>query len=360
MRTVAIFLCMAAAAMAQQRKQQEPPRTDRSVLGKTKSPQPVDVSIKSGTELAYDDNFLDLNNKQIRQLEDGSRTDKFRIDHPEDFVYSVWAEVRVKGKLLGETSLAGFKVQPSFYQSNSIANHAEYELFLRRDLGRHEAGLEYKFDHDVYLRELEHIFTDSNSVTVSSWESARFDEHDLEGYYSHQIVDWISVRGSAGWRFKDFESPFEFRDQDGFFIAVGPAVILGKGFSAFLRYEFSDMDSDASSQDPDTSYRQHQVEIGGAVELFKVLEISLRYRVGLRDYTTSNDPGVDPSHADREDTRHKVAFRVKWKISDSWSVRLEYVYRQDDSHRPFDDNATTSEPGDSTRNTVSIGATFVF
>jgi hypothetical protein len=360
MRTLVILLCMASAALAQQRKKQEPPATDRSVLGKTKSEQPVDVTIKSGTELGYDDNFLDLNNKQIKQLEDGTKPEKFRIDEADDFVYSVWAEIKVKGKLLGESSQAVFKVQPKFYQSNSIANYAEYELHLRRDIGRHEAGLEYRFDHDVYLRELEHTFTDSNSITTTSWESARYNEHDLEAYYSHQALDWISVRGSAGWRFKDFDAPFNFRDLDGFFIAVGPTVRLGKGISAFLRYEFSDMTSEASSVEPDTSYRQHEVEIGGAIELMKVVEISLKYRVGLRDYTTSNDPAVDPSHADRDDVRHKVAFRVRWKISDQWSVRLEYVYRQDDSHRPFDNNSTTNEPGDSTRNVVSIGATFAF
>lgn len=358
MRTVVILLCMASAALAQQRKKQEPPGTDRAALGKSR-PQPVEVSVKSGTELSYEDNFLDLNNKQIEQLESGTRKDKFKIDAPEDFIYSIWAEARVRGRLLGDTTQAGFKVQPYFYQSNSISNYAEYELFIRRDIGRHEAGVEYRFDHDVYLRELE-LVTTVNNITTTTWESARFSEHDLEAYYRHRVVDRVGVRGSAGWRFKDFDAPFEFRDLDGFFIAVGPAVNLGRGFTAFFRYEFSDMDSDATSQERDLSHRQHEFVVGGEIELFKVLEISLKYRVGLREYTTSNDPSVDPAHADRDDVRHKLSFRVKWRISDQWSVRLDYVYRRDDSHRPFDNNATTSEPGDSVRNTVSIGAAFVF
>ena len=135
---------------------------------------------------------------------------------------------------------------------------------------------------------------------------------------------------------------------------------VNKGISAYVKYEYSAMNAEASSADPDTSYRQHEFELGGSVEPIKSLELSLKYRVALRDYTTHNDPAVDPSHADRDDLRQKLVFRARWKISKSWSVRLEYVYRQVDSHRPFDDNATTSEPGDAVRNVVSIGATFTF
>jgi hypothetical protein len=39
---------------------------------------------------------------------------------------------------------------------------------------------------------------------------------------------------------------------------------------------------------------------------------------------------------------------------------MEYIYRRVNSNRPHDDDTTTHEPGDSTRNTVMIGATFVF
>ena len=361
MRTVALLLCMASAALAQQRKpQQEPPATDRASLGKPRK-EAVDVSVRSGTELIYDDNILDLNNKQIRQLENNTKPEKFRIDDPDDLVYSIWAELRLKGRFIGDTTHAGLKVQPYFYQSSSIANYEEYEVYVRQDLGRHQAGIEYQLDRDVYLRELEHTFTDSNSITVTEWESARYMEHEVEPYYLHQISPLVSVRGSAGWRAKEFDSPFDFRDIDGYFASVGPIVQLGKEIQAFLRYEFSSLNAKASSLDPDTSHRQHEIEAGGEVELFKVVEISLRYRLGFREYTSHNDPTtIDPSHVDREDVRHKLAFRVRWKLTPSWSLRLEYVYRRVDSDRPHDDNATTNEPGDSARNTVMIGATFVF
>jgi hypothetical protein len=362
MKTAAFLLFMAAAALAQQqRKQQEPPRTDRSALGKPRS-EAVDVSLKSGTELIYDDNILDLNNRQLNREKNrpttGPDVDRFKIDDPDDIVYSVWIEARVRGKLLGESTQASLKVQPYIYQTNSIANYAEYDLTVRRDIGRHEAGLEYQFDHDVYLRELEYTFRDSSNIDTTSWESARYNEHDLEPYYRHEINEWIAVRGSAGYRLKDYESPFNYRDIDGYFAAVGPIVKFGKGIQGFLRYEFSSMNAQASSEDPDTSHRQHEIEAGAEVELFKVLELSLRYRVGLREYTSHFS--IDDSHLDREDLRTKIGFRAKWKVSSNWSIRFEYVFRRVNSDRPHDSDPTSSEPGDSTRNTVMIGATFVF
>lgn len=360
MRTLIVFLCLAGAAAAQQRKKQEPPAVDRTALGRGTKSEAPEVTVRSGTDVIFDDNILELNDKQIDELEDGRREPKYQIDQPEDFVYTLWAEVRIKGKLLGESTQGGLKVQPYFYQSNSIANYEEYKVYLRRNIGRHDAGLEYQLDRDVYLRELKQEIVLPNQTTVTVWESARYLQHDLEGYYRHQVSELIGVRGTAGYRIKDFDSPFEFRNLAGFFLGVGPEVNLGKGFAAFLKYEYSDMESDASFGEPDTSHRQHEVEIGGEAVLLKLLELSLRYRVGLRDYTTSNDPLDDPSHVDREDVRHRIVFRAKVKITKSWSVHLEYVHRRVDSDRPFDDDSVTSEPGNSSRNIVSIGATFVF
>jgi hypothetical protein len=369
MRTAVILLCMAGAALAQQRSRpQEPPATDRAALGKTKKSDNVEVSIKTGTDIAYDDNFLDLNNRQIAQLEnDTGPTGKFRIDNPEDFVYSVWAEIKVHGKFLGDAAQAGLRINPYFYLSNSIANYEEYQIFARRNFGKHEAGIEYQLDRDAYLRELRH-FVDDGVTQSTPYESARYLEHEVEAYYVHHLSEVVHLRGSAGYRIKDFNSEFDFRDLSGFFVSVGPLANLGKGFTAFFRYEFSDMNANPRISeptlgwtDPDTSYRQHELQFGGAVDLLKgALELSLKYRLAIREYTTGQDAAEDPDHADRNDLRHKVSFRARYKISANWSVRLEYTYRLVASHRPHADESVTSEPGDSSRNTISIGATFAF
>lgn len=362
MRTLAILLCLATAAAAQAKvKQQDPPATDRTMFGKKqgdkgkKPSDAVDVSVKSGTDIGYDDNILELNDKQIKQLESGLRPEKFRIDQPEDFVTTVWAEVRVKGRWIGDTTHAGLKIQPHFYMSSDIANYQEYDFFIRQDIAAHDAGITYHLEYDEYLRELEIVVPGPNL-----WESARYNEHDVELYYRHEVTKTLSVRPMAGWRFKDFDSPFQFRDLEGLFLGVGAKADVLPNASVFVKYEYADMDSEAGSLDPDTSYRQHEVEVGGGVLLLNLVDVSLKYRLAIRDYTSTNSPLVDPSHFDREDLRHKVTFRAKMKLTKDWSVHLEYIYRHVDSDRPFDNDATTSEPGNATRNVVAIGATVAF
>jgi hypothetical protein len=355
MKTILILMCLAATAAAQTRavKQEGPaPKPDKASLKQNgKDGAPV-VSFRGGTEIGFDDNILELNEKQISELEDGAKPAKYRIDDPADVVYSVWAEIRVKGRLFKEPTTAGLKVQPYWYQDSSIANYEEYELFLRQDLGSHEAGVELGLERDVYLREL-------NLPGPNNWDSAYYDEYDVELYYKHELHRNADLRGSIAYVIRDFDSPWGARDRRGFVLGIEPSLKLGKGWKAFVRYEYSDLEAEASDFEADTSYTENEIELGLAVELLaKQLEMSLRYRLGFRDYTTSNDPAFDPSHADREDRRTRVIFQTKLKVSKSWSVDARYEYRDVDSHRPFDDDATTSEPGDSTRNLFTLGVTF--
>jgi hypothetical protein len=359
-KSILILSCMAATAAAQVRtvNPQEPPAPPKPSTSGMKNPgkdKATDVAVRGGTEIGWDDNILELNDKQISQLESGTRPDKFKIDDPGDVVYSAWMELRVKGKLLfRDATSAGLKVQPYFYQESTIANYEQYELFLKQDVGKQETGLELGLERDVYLRELEIVVPGPNL-----WESAHYDEWDLSAYYQHQVHERATLRGTVGWLIRDFEAPFGYRDRRGLYLALNPEVDLGRGWSAFVRYEYSDQEADAGAFDPDTSFREQEVEVGAALELLeKRLHLSLRYRLGFRDYTSSQDPVVDPSHVDREDRRQRVVVEAKLKVAKGWAVEARYEFRDVDSHRPFDDDATTSEPGDSTRNVVMLGVTF--
>ena len=358
MKTLAMWMCMAAVAAAQVNtvKPQEPPppKPSKKAMKPKAKDGATDVSARVGSELAWDDNILELSNKQVSQLEDGNRPEKFRIDEPGDFIYSVWAELRVKGRIFKEPTSAGLKVQPYFYQESSIANYEEYELFLRQDLGAHEAGLTAGFQREVYLRELEIVVPGPNL-----WESAFYDEYDLSAYYKHRLHAAAAVRGTLGWLIRDFDSPFGYRDRAGWYLAIKPEIELGRGWAAFLKWEYDDQRAEPGAFDADTSYTQQEVEAGLSLEVVdKILGVSLRYRYGLRDYTSSQDPAVDPSHVDREDRRQRVIFDLKWKVAKGWAFEARYEWRDVDSHRPFDDDATTSEPGDSTRNVFVLGLTY--
>lgn len=354
MKSLLILICALAQAKAVKPQEGPAPRPDKASLKPKLKEGAVDVKVRFGAEFGIDDNILELNEKQIEQLEGGTRPEKFRIDEPGDLVYSVWADLRLEGRLFRDPTSAGFKIQPYLYQDSSIANFEEYSFFLRQDIGRQEAGIEIDFQRDVYLRELEIVVPGPNL-----WESAYYDEFEFELYYRHRIHERATLKGSLGWLLRDFDSPFGHRDRGGAFLALQPTVELGRGWRTFVRYEFTRQEADASGFDPDTSYEQQEVELGAAVELLeKKLDLSLRLRFGLRDYTSSNDPAVDPSHVDRVDDRFRLVFETKFKIAKGWTIDGRWEYRDVDSDRPHDDDATTSEPGDSTRNVFVLGVTF--
>ena len=354
MKTLVILLGLAATAAAQTRavKQEGPaPRPDKASLKTKGSPGPVEVQVRVGSEVAIDDNILELNNRQISILEDGTNTARFKIDDPGDVVYSVWADFRLKGRLFKEPTSAGLKVQPYVYQDSSIANYEEYELFLHQDLGAHKAGFELGLERDVYLREL--------NRGGGNWESAFYDEYDLGIFYEHRVHPRATLRGTFGWLIRDYESPWGARDREGAYVALEPEVDLGRGWRAFARYEYSDQEAGASDFEADTSYVQHEIEVGAAVELIeKRLELALKYRFGAREYTTRNDPLNDPSHVDREDDRHRLVFAVKVKLGKGWTADARWEYRDIDSDRPFDTSPLTDEPGDSTRHVFALGVSF--
>jgi hypothetical protein len=353
MKCVLVLMCMAATAAAQARavKQEGPaPRPDKASL-KTGQIGPVDVHVRLGSEVAFDDNILDLNDRQMTLLEDDLDPQRFRIDDPGDVVYSVWADLRFKGRLFKEPTSAGLKIQPYVYQDSSIANYEEYEVFLHQDLGSHKAGFDLGLERDVYLREL--------NRGGGVWESAFYSEYDLSVFYQHRIHARATLRGTVGWLIRDYASPWGARDREGAYLALEPEVDLGRGWRAFVRYEWSDQETDASDLEADTSYLQHEIEIGAAVELLeKRLELELKYRYGDREYTTRNDPGNDESHADRVDQRHRLVFEVKVKLGKGWSLEGRWEYRDVDSDRPFDTSPLTDEPGDSTRHVFALGVSF--
>jgi hypothetical protein len=354
MKTIAMVLAMAGAALAQARtvKTQEPPYEKQTLNTKAKAKSGTVVDVKAGTELGYDDNILDLNDKNVEQLENGTRPEKFRIDDPGDFVTSVWVDLKVTGKvLLADPVTAGLEIQPYFYSSNSIANFEEYTLFVRQPVGKHEAGIEYDLERDVYYRELEIVVPGPNL-----WESAYYDEHEVELYWKHDLPHGIALKPSAGWRFRNFNSTFDYRDRDGLVLGLEASIRIGRDWRAFVSYEWSDLEADAGPTDPDTSYLQNEIEVGGAVELLeKKLDLSLKWRVAFRDFTTTNTPANDPSHADREDVRQRITFEARWKVGKGWALSARWEFRDVDSDQPWDTDPADPDGGDSTRNVYLLG-----
>jgi hypothetical protein len=347
--TCATFGALAAPLAAQDRSDDAFDAPLRNSAGVPKRRDP-EISLRGGVELAYDTNILGLSRKNLRQLEDGSRPEKFRIRRPDDFVTSPWAELRLKAWTFGDSTTLSLRAQAHFFQGSSLSDYEEFSGRLRQEIGRHELGLEYTFLNDVYDRE-------RRVLETGLFDSARFIEHEAELYHRHRIADWIALRPFAGFRERDYDAPFDFRDQRGFFGGVRPELEIVKDWDLFVRLEYALMEA-VETTGPDVSYREWRIEPGAATHLFdNALEISLRHRIGLREYTSSQDPTIDPSHVDRRDVRQRTTFQIRWKISRQTSLEVHYVRILEESDRPFDTGADDEE-NESFRQLFLVGITF--
>jgi len=356
MKTIAMVLAMAGAALAQAKtvRPQEPPYEKPSLNTKAKAKgSGTKVDVKAGLEMGYDNNILDLNKRNYSQLTSGDNPEEFSIDDPGDFVYSPWVEIKVTGKvLLADPVSAGLELRPYVYASSSIANYEEYTVFVRQPVGGHEAGLEYELEWDVYHRDL-----DTQGAGGDTWVSAFYDDHDVELYWKHALPKGFQVKPFTGWRMRNYNSTFDYRDRAGFFLGVEGSVELGKGWRTFIAYEWSDLDADApvGGFEEDSSYRQNEIEIGASVTLLdKKLDLELKWRFQFRDYTTTD--AADASHLDREDLRQRVVLEGRYKLGKGWSATLEIEVRDENSDQPFDPPATP-DGGDSNRRVIMLGVT---
>ena len=82
----------------------------------------------------------------------------------------------------------------------------------------------------------------------------------------------------------------------------------------------------------------------------------MKYRISIQDYTTHNDPAVDPGHRDRIDDERELEFESGYKLSKRVSLDAVYRWSRRQSTLPNDPGKTED---DTTwqRNEVTIGIT---
>ena len=73
----------------------------------------------------------------------------------------------------------------------------------------------------------------------------------------------------------------------------------------FLEYRLVWANSFATDLQPDDSYFETGFEPGIILKPAKGFEVSARYYYARREYTTTNDPFIDPNHAGRVDARYR-------------------------------------------------------
>ncbi len=332
---------------------QEPPESQDPLRppapGKLASPKDAApaLRVRARLEIEYTSNVLRLSEEEIDQVEDGTNPAKFRIHDVDDFIYRPEIEAALPFRLLDAEGLAGLRAIAHLYQNNSILNHPELGAFLERG----GFSLEYAFQPDVYRREY-------RALDSGLFESAFYDQHDVEASQSLRVHEGVKLRPQAGLRFRDYDSPFNHRDAIRYQLALRGRVRVMKDLEAVAEYEVLLNDAFASSGQPDTSYLEHGPELGLAYGP-AAWEIGVFYRFAVRDYTTGNAAAVDPGHRDREENRTRLVLKAGWKITKALAVDAELTDTRVDSDRPSDAGATDEET-DWERQEFVVGLRYAF
>jgi hypothetical protein len=327
--------------------QEDPDRPKPTLKARDHGQEPT-FSARVGLEAEYSSNILRLSPHDVDRLENGTNSEKFRITQPDDFIYSPWVEGTLHFRMLDRPTSAGLRVEPHFYETNTVASYQDITLFLKQKAW----DVSYTFEPDVYRREYRNLDT-------GEFESAFYADHLLEGTAKVHALDWLIVRPRAGIEFRDYDSPFNHRDS--VFLTLSPRVVAKatEWLEFSLGYDFVYNSAFATDFQPDTSYIQNGIEPGVAVRPWDPFEVEARYKFASREYTTRNSPAVDPTHRGRFEERNSFQLRARWKVSPSFSVHAAYEYTYVNSDYPFDPSKADDETSWQ-RDQVTIGVLYQF
>ena len=339
-------LSPAPAPKKKQQQEQPPPPEALQPQEKPAKPPPEPARFRAGGEFGYNSNIIRLSESEIDELDAGTRPEKYRVKEPDDFIWSPWFEaaMRIEGD-----GLVGLRAWYHVYSRNSFASHPQLDTFLQ--LGGGDFELAYSFEHDIYKREYRNLDTDV-------FESAFYDDHRLDASYRIKASDVVRLKPEIGVGAEDYDAPFNHRDALLFRLGI-EGEWRATGWLRFgLEYGFELQNAFASSSQPDTSYQQNGIEAKVKVLPSKVVDIVLAWRIADREYTTSNDPAVDPGHRDRSDDRRRWRLQLTWSATASVLIDVEARFTDVDSDKPHDDN--TPEETDWDRDEYILGLRIAF
>jgi hypothetical protein len=309
---------------------------------------PEELRVRGGLRIAYNSNIIRLSEKEIDQLESGTRPDKYRIDEVDDIIFTPWGEISLRLDLFADPSRAGLRLKGHLFQHATFASHGEVDLFFEHE----NLEVEYSYENSIYRREYRNLDT-------GLFESAFYDEHQLEGSYRIRVAEDVRLKPKLGLRLRDYDDPFNHRDA----VEVEPALQGVYEAAPWLKLSaelgLAFQDAFASSSQPDTSYRETFAEAKATALPHKTVELSAAYRLADRRYTTNNDPAVDPGHRDRTDDRRLATLAVLWKISKTVQVDAAAKFTRVSSDTPSEPDAT-SEETDWSRDEYLVGVQVAF
>jgi hypothetical protein len=175
--------------------------------------------------------------------------------------------------------------------------------------GRLELG--YTYMPNYLLR----YYRNPETSDTGDFTACRFAEH-LATVRFRQQLNPVTILPEYGYEYDDYQPVFDHYDTKihrlGGEVRFQPVT----NFEVRGKYEFRL--ASAKGPVPDASYSQHEAGLSVTTSPRRLSRFSVEggYTFALRNYTTSNDSAIDPSHAGRTDNIEAATVTVKYRLAD--------------------------------------------
>jgi hypothetical protein len=341
-----------------------------------KPPARREWRLRLGLDQRYDDNILQLSDRDLDRLDSPSANDvaanRFSIESADDFITVPRVSPGFKADWWhGRPTSFDLDVWSYTYLDASIKDYRSYRFSAAQTLRGGKAlatraGLTYgllpryylrNLISDRYLEELGFLPSPLPRREVTFRKSyAQIDmEQDL-------VRDLLTLRGSWGSERRDYNRWFDERDSRMPYFEAGLALTPRRDgrlrFRASYRREDLHAEGDLSDTpsfiESDISSRRHIVEADlrlrwGVKGRRQSLAIDHEYE--RRDYSTTNS--FDAFHFGREDTRHYTTLSFRADLKKGWFLAAQAEHDTNRSRFPAATGGT-SDPNDVTDYTENL------
>jgi hypothetical protein len=320
-----------------------------AALGEARAFDADDLNFDVRLEQRYEDNILELDDRNLERIDRQSGTERYGVETPDDFVtrarFRMGYEFRVVPRR--ETDVRA-EIESRFYARNDVKNHEVFSLDLSQEISasrRNLSSFHVSWDTrpDFFHRNL----TDDDASFLARERirrGSRYDQSRLILRFEQEVVDgrldaWVAHR----WRWRDFNRAFDERDNERRTWELGIEGRPTRWYDLRIgaRYQQGELvaDGDLPSTiifDDDISYDRETWRVWVRQGWGDRLRGWARVEVGgeTRSFTTTN--AFDRGRFGREDDRVRFRIAAAQRLTRNLELRAEWAHQDSDAGYPDD------------------------
>ncbi|HET6372168.1 MAG TPA: hypothetical protein VFG76_02600 [Candidatus Polarisedimenticolia bacterium] len=335
--------CLAATGLAVTRAEPAEPPDAPAAHASTEHPFTLGVSLQG----RYDDNILQLSDRDLQRFEDDPSSDRFIIESTDDVIAELEVDLKWKASIFPRRlTRLGLSADANRYVENDVKDYEEYTASVSQELTasrRHLGSLRLAATRTphFYLRQLK---DDDRSATLGRTvrDEAVYAQDEYGVSYVQEIVR-ERLEGSLGWsaRVRDYDAHFDSRDGTDEFWSLGLSARPFGDSKIALRvfYETGSLEAEGdlrrtAVEDDDVSFDHDTLglEVGFPWGETHRGRLELQAERETRDYTTDNS--TDSSHFGRDDDRRDYRLHLTQGLGPHLDLSLDLRRRSNDAEFP--------------------------